>query len=544
MSSRRPSQKERFGTWASLPCYGCRKARWDGDASSSENSSEELASTLSWGDGISELNHWTVGQKGELRSKSSDSQTGREVRSKASFDQGNFYLDIILKAGPFLFRTDKDFEISTVLRLLYNALNSCLWADDACAGLAMLSSLGWLVCFWVRTDMLGTVLSGQPAFTGSIVIWMDDILALAVVWLSRMSFILSLVRISPPRLSIVRKLPFLESMLFLLMWGLLLAERIYYFHGRTSSGMDTEGQQFWGEIIRVTVLASETISNVVMAVTLTFRVMAGSAIGVHRRRLLLLLFSGLTIVVATSIIHTVFWVHGSAPLRRDLTAIIQVKYSFSASILHHLGKYVQPGLSLIFADFAVAAIRLCRTYSIAYPGHFGVEVSRSPVIHLNETRGRQIGLQCRTPQTGNLVRMGLQTGFDSKSHTSKVEDSAKVLPEVNLQMSVSLTQITQRSCIGAIEPSSSKSLPAAAIAKDAGNPAEPCMEGTSCFAAWVLVSTLFPSLRANGFRKGAHQSNLEVDPRDWGVGAFYVVLLLDLQVEHAGDAIRASRTMI
>ncbi|KAK0231682.1 hypothetical protein EDD85DRAFT_793348 [Armillaria nabsnona] len=376
----------------------------------------------------------------------------------------------------------------------------------------MLSSLGWLVCFWVRMDVLGTVPFGQPAFTGSVVIWMDDILALAVMWLSRMSFMLSLSRISPCRLSIVRKLPFLGSVLFLLMWALLLVERIYYYCWYMSSGMD-KAQQFWGQTITATVLASETISNVVMAVTPMFRIMEGSVIGVHCRRLLLLLLSGLTIVVATSIIHAVFWVHGSAPLPRDLTAIIQ------------------SGVSLIFADFVVAAIHLCRTYGIAYPGYFGFEVSlRSPVIHLNEIQGGRIGLQCRTPQTGNLVHMGLQR-FDSKSHTSKVEDSAKVLSEVNLQASVPLNQSTQSSCIGTMGPSSRKSLPAAAIAKDAGNPEEVkkmCMEGTSYFAAWALVSTLFPSLRANGFRKGAHQSNLKVDLRDWGVGACYVVLLLDL----------------
>ncbi|KAK0472952.1 hypothetical protein IW261DRAFT_1423932 [Armillaria novae-zelandiae] len=299
----------------------------------------------------------------------------------------------------------------------------------------MLSCLGWLVCFWVRTDdglVGGTGFIGQTAFTGNIVTWMDDILALAVVW------------ISPSRLSIVRKLPFLVSVLFLLLWALLLAERIYYFHGRTSpSGMDTESQQFWGQTILVTVLAC-------------------SAVDVRCRRLLLLLLSGLAIVVATSIMHTAFWVHGSAPFWRDLTTIIQ------------------SGLSLIFADVAMAAIHLCGIYNIAYPGRFGVEVSSSPVIHLaeTETHGRQLGLQCRTPPTGNLVHIGLQR-FDSNASSSKVEDSTKVLPEDNLQVPVPLTGP------GTIEPSSSKSLPAAAIAKESMRLYSPLRRTGSPYNAYI-----------------------------------------------------------
>ncbi len=55
--------------------------------------------------------------------------------------------------------------------------------------------------------------------------------------------------------------------------------------------------------------------------------------------------------MTTSIIHAVFWVHELAPLPKDLTVIIQVKYLVLANILHHLGKYAQSEVSLIFADF-------------------------------------------------------------------------------------------------------------------------------------------------------------------------------------------------
>ncbi len=46
-------------------------------------------------------------------------------------------------------------QIFTFFRLAYRSRKGRLWLDDACASIAMVCSLVWLVCYWIYTDVPG-----------------------------------------------------------------------------------------------------------------------------------------------------------------------------------------------------------------------------------------------------------------------------------------------------------------------------------------------------------------------------------------------------
>ncbi|KAK0202081.1 hypothetical protein DFS33DRAFT_1263870, partial [Desarmillaria ectypa] len=212
-------------------------------------------------------------------------------------------------------------QIFTFFRLAYRSRKARLWLDDACASIAMLCSLVWLVCYWIFTDVPGVGPFGQSELFRIRSYWVDSAMFLTVVWYVRVSLMFSFVRSSPPGI-FSRRLPFFGSVLFLLMWASLLAQRIYLCY-RDKSWQD----QSQPKCDNSRTILVEFFSNLIILATPAVTLIAGAVYHAQHRVLLILLFCAV-IITATSVVHAVYWIHEYVALLEDLTAIIEVSDFF------------------------------------------------------------------------------------------------------------------------------------------------------------------------------------------------------------------------
>ncbi|KAK0243910.1 hypothetical protein EDD85DRAFT_179794 [Armillaria nabsnona] len=288
-------------------------------------------------------------------------------------------------------------QIFTFFRLAHRSRKGRLWLDDACASIAMVCSLVWLVCYWIYTDVPGVGPFGQSELFRIRSYWVDSTMFLVVVWLSRMSLMFSFIRSSPPGI-LSRKLPFFGSVLFLLMWASLLAQRIYLCH-RDETWQDQSQPKCDNQTIKITVLAFELFSNLIILATPAVTLIAGTVYHAQHRVLLILLFCAV-IITAASVVHAVYWIHEYGVLLEDLSAIIE------------------SGASLMFINLAVGIMffhqRMDR--NVEYPDDLEYPDGSST---FRKKRG-SISLKQRigSPHRLNAIRLSLQASGHESFATS------------------------------------------------------------------------------------------------------------------------------
>lgn len=257
----------------------------------------------------------------------------------------------------------------------------------------MVCSLAWLVCYWILTDVPGVGPIGQSELFRIRSYWVDSATFLSIVWLSRMSLMFSFIRSSPPGF-LSRKLPFFASVLFLLMWASLLAQRIYLCD-QDESWQDQPQPKCDNQTIRITVLAFELFSNLIILATPVVTLIAGTVYHAQHRVLLILLFCAL-IITAVSVVHAVFWIHESyVVLLEDLTAIIE------------------SGASLIFINLVVGVMFLHQRMdrNVEYPDDLEYPDGSST---FRKKRSSQLKQHIGPPRRLNAIRLSLQgTGHES-----------------------------------------------------------------------------------------------------------------------------------
>ncbi|KAF8905144.1 hypothetical protein CPB85DRAFT_928555 [Mucidula mucida] len=218
-------------------------------------------------------------------------------------------------------------QICTILRLVYQKRKHRMWLDDGFVAAALLCSIAWLVCFWIRSQGVDSL--AQSHLWRLRAYWTDSLTFLTVVWFTRTAVLLSTVRLAPPGL-FSRQIPFFASILFLMMWGALLIQRVYMCH-YNSSWESEDDPQCTNIPMKITGLACELFSDFILIVS-PIVALASSPVARKQRRLLLITFISSLAFTIVSVAHAVYTVRNFGSRSEDLTVIIQVCTPFSSKV--------------------------------------------------------------------------------------------------------------------------------------------------------------------------------------------------------------------
>ncbi|KAE9408835.1 hypothetical protein BT96DRAFT_1013007 [Gymnopus androsaceus JB14] len=215
-------------------------------------------------------------------------------------------------------------QIITLLRVIYRAKKRQLWVDDVLAALSGLLSFVALPCLWIYTDYLGVGPLNQSQHNRLMAYWVLSGTFIAIVWLTRLSLVCSLLRIVPRS---IRPIAYIASAVFSLMGIALFIQEIMLCHSDTSweslGGMNL--QCSGNQAIMATEIALEFFSNIAL-VTMLIRIIAIFKTVALRRLVILAILIGSLLISGGSIAHAVYLIQNTGLLAR-FTASIQASSS-------------------------------------------------------------------------------------------------------------------------------------------------------------------------------------------------------------------------
>ncbi|KAF9006842.1 hypothetical protein BDZ89DRAFT_1168584 [Hymenopellis radicata] len=289
-------------------------------------------------------------------------------------------------------------QICTILRLVYQKRKHRMWLDDGFVAASLFCSMAWLACFWIQTNVEGMgPLYRLPAY------WTDSVTFLTVVWFTRTSVLLSTVRLAPPGL-VSRQIPFFASILFLMMWGALLIQRIYMCH-HDSSWESMDEPRCTNMTMKITGSACELFSDLILMVA-PIAALASAPVARKQHRLLLITFISALTFTCVSVAHAVYTLRNFGDDREDLTAI------------------VQSGTSLLFSNLVVGIMFAHHRMNpnVEYPDEFS-DVSYG--ASSRRKRGSSSAMKARigSPKALNSIHLKLdRESFGTSSPLRYMDD--------------------------------------------------------------------------------------------------------------------------
>ncbi|KAA1467758.1 hypothetical protein DENSPDRAFT_351499 [Dentipellis sp. KUC8613] len=220
--------------------------------------------------------------------------------------------------------------ISTTFRLGYRFKIRRLWWDDAFAALAVVLSFLNIAALWIRTDVPGVGPLNRSRHARIIAYWLVSICFTSVLWISRLSILLSIIRIIPA-ISNLYRVAQGSVILFVFCWAFLMGQKIYVCtHDRAWLHLH-DPQCHLGRGVGIAELVTDVISDAIL-LWLPMRLLWKLSMTRSRYRLLLAIFSASILTTIVSIVHAVFLL-GPSGLLEALTANVESATSMIVSSL-------------------------------------------------------------------------------------------------------------------------------------------------------------------------------------------------------------------
>ncbi|KAH9926761.1 uncharacterized protein B0H18DRAFT_332377 [Fomitopsis serialis] len=207
--------------------------------------------------------------------------------------------------------------VTTTLRLYYRASRRHIGLDDAWAAFSLIAVIFLLAGAWIRSD------ASLPLHRRVLGYFMLNSCFTCVLWSARMSILFSIMRIIP-RLMHMRRHTYFCAALFLIMWIVVLTQKLYICVHNDEWQHKPNAQCILGESVGGVELASEpihrsigrgmcshstTIADIIadtILVALPIRLLWDIGISSSTRKLLMAIFSASMVTTVVSIVHTAF----------------------------------------------------------------------------------------------------------------------------------------------------------------------------------------------------------------------------------------------
>lgn len=229
--------------------------------------------------------------------------------------------------------------LCTAFRLGYRWFRLSFWWDDVLACLSMVLDLICLIGVWMLTDTPWTGPLHQSLHARTVAYWLSSISFTSVLWTARLSILYSVIRITPPKMTL-RRCTYLAVFLFLLMYAGVIVSKVYVCVHDPKWQQSPILQCHLGRGIAIAELTTDVVADIVL-VAIPWVLLSRLRLPSAHRILLSTIFSASLVTTAVSIPHAVY-VLGPEGLLSDITA------------------HVEAGISLIVANMLVIVTYLYR----------------------------------------------------------------------------------------------------------------------------------------------------------------------------------------
>ncbi|KAG2104354.1 uncharacterized protein F5147DRAFT_704035 [Suillus discolor] len=216
--------------------------------------------------------------------------------------------------------------IVTSFRLYCRARQGHLWIDDLWATFAMLFILTLLIVNWIYMEAY----EKYPQGTRVALYYMLIELFPAVVWCSRISILLTVVRLTAP--GTLRKILIRTTMVFVILWAVLSAQVLWTCEDEPDWKTEPRPQCDFGKNVAIAQIITDVFGDTVLILA-PFRLIYKVRLTKAQKIRILAIFSTSAITTVVSLVHA-YYILSNEGLKEAMAAAVETSVSLIVANLN------------------------------------------------------------------------------------------------------------------------------------------------------------------------------------------------------------------
>lgn len=237
----------------------------------------------------------------------------------SSSDLTAVQIDVLNMAMPLVAVT------VTLFRLYCRARQGRLWIDDLWATFAMLFTLVQLIVNWIYLEAY----EKYPQGTRVALFYMLVVLFPTVVWSSRISILLTVVRLTAP--GTLRKILMRTTMVFVILWAVLSVQVLLTCEDEPGWKTEPRPQCNLGKNVAIAQIITDVFGDSVLILA-PFRLIYKVRLTKAQKIRILAIFSTSTITTVVSLVHA-YYILSNEGLKEAMAAMVETSVSLIVASL-------------------------------------------------------------------------------------------------------------------------------------------------------------------------------------------------------------------